>query len=371
MATNTSWYALKNTEGVVSPALLVYPERIRQNIQTMLGMSQGPDFLRPHVKTHKTAEIVNLQLEQGIYKFKCATIAEAELLARCGAPDVLLAMQPVGANIERFLKLVENYPKTQFSALVDHPIIVERMGRRAREKNRPVSLWMDINTGMDRTGILPDETGIELYRKMHAHSHIEAMGLHTYDGHIGNTDVARREEECQKAFDLVLALRDTLAAEGIEVPNVVAGGSPTFPFHARREGVEASPGTTLLWDAGYARLYPEMDFLPAAVLFTRIISKPAKGILCTDLGHKSIAPEMPFPRVRFLDKADWQQKGQSEEHFVIECENSDKYPIGDTAYALPVHICPTVAKYARLQVVSEGEIVDTWEVAARDQTLTL
>lgn len=371
MTAPTSWYALKNIEGIISPALLVYPDRIERNIKTMLDMSKGPDFLRPHIKTHKTAEIIHLQLRQGLYKFKCATLAEAELLAKCRAPDVLLAMQPVGPNIERFFQLMETYPKTRFSALADHPNIVEEMGKRARQKKRPVALWMDVNTGMDRTGILPDETAVGLYLKMYAHSHIEVMGLHTYDGHIGNTDASEREKRCDTAFGSVLSLKNKLASQNIEVPRIVAGGSPTFPFHAQREGVEASPGTTLLWDAGYARLYPEMDFLPAAVLFTRIISKPTKGILCTDLGHKWIAPEMPFPRVRFLDKEDWHQKGQSEEHFVIECENSGAYPIGDAAYALPVHICPTVAKYAQLLVVVEGEVTDTWKVAARDQTLSL
>jgi hypothetical protein len=39
------------------------------------------DRLRPHIKTHKTQEVNDLLLKSGIYKFKCATIAEAELLA--------------------------------------------------------------------------------------------------------------------------------------------------------------------------------------------------------------------------------------------------------------------------------------------------
>ena len=79
---NTHWYTIKNVEEIVSPALVVYPDRIEANIKMMIQITGGTDSLRPHIKTHKIVEIINLQLEYGIHKFKCATIAEAELLAK-------------------------------------------------------------------------------------------------------------------------------------------------------------------------------------------------------------------------------------------------------------------------------------------------
>src|SRR5690606_26813329 len=115
----------------------------------------------------------------------------------------------------------------------------------------------------------------------------------------------------------------------------------SFPFHSKRPGVQASPGTVLLWDAGYGGLFPEMGFLSSAVLITRIISKPKKNILCLDLGHKSIAPEMGFPRVQFLGMEGIKQIGQSEEHLVLECDHWEDHRVGNICYALPVHICPT------------------------------
>lgn len=365
------WYKIRNTNTVVTPSLLVYPNRIRHNIRTMLKMAKGTDFLRPHIKTHKTAEIIRMQLEEGIYKFKCATIAEAELLALCNAPDILLAMQPVGANIERFFKLMETYPESKFSALVDTSLILNALVEMAKSKAVLISLWMDINNGMHRTGILPDEKAVDLYLQMDAYSNVEAKGLHVYDGHIRNTDLMERKKTCDKAFESVVTLKNKIAANGITVKGIIAGGSPSFPFHAGRDGVETSPGTTLLWDAGYGKLFPEMEFLPAAVLLTRIISKPEENILCLDLGHKSVAPEMPFPRVKFFEIPDCTQKGQSEEHLVLECKNSEKYHVGEVAYAIPIHICPTVAKYESLQVVSEGKISASWKVAARNQSITI
>ena len=102
MVKGSNWYEINRVEDVISPALVVYPDRIEANIKMMIQIAGGTDSLRPHIKTHKIAEIINLQLKHGINKFKCATIAEATLLAKCDAPDILLAMQPVGINIHRF-----------------------------------------------------------------------------------------------------------------------------------------------------------------------------------------------------------------------------------------------------------------------------
>ncbi len=366
-----NWYEIADPEDVVSPALLVYPDRIRHNIRTMLEMAGGAEHLRPHIKTHKTAEIIEMQLAQGIRKFKCATIAEAELLALCKAPDILLALQPVGPDVERFFRLMDRYPKSIFSTLVDNRSTLNALSEMAKSAGVSVSLWMDLNTGMDRTGIVPAQNAIVLYRQMNDDPNVEARGLHVYDGHIRDTDPLGRKEACDRAFAPVLELQAALQTEGVSVKGIVAGGSPTFPFHAQRNGVETSPGTTLLWDTGYGDMFPEMDFLPAGVLLTRVISRPKKHTVCLDLGHKHLAPEMPLPRVRFLNIENSIQKGQSEEHFVLECENSDDYAIGTVCYALPVHICPTVAKYENLQVVSEGQIIDIWKVAARNQRITI
>lgn len=127
------WYTVNNTNSVISPSLLVYPERIQRNIDTMLRMAGGPEHLRPHIKTHKNAEIIVMQLEKGITKFKCATIAEAELLADCSAPDVLLAMQPVGANQERYIQLMKKYPTISFATLVDNEATANELGDIAKK----------------------------------------------------------------------------------------------------------------------------------------------------------------------------------------------------------------------------------------------
>ncbi|GGD52878.1 D-TA family PLP-dependent enzyme [Muriicola marianensis] len=360
------WYKIEEEEKVASPTLLVYPERVEQNIRTMIEMTGGAEKLRPHVKTHKMAEIIELQLKHGITKFKCATVTEAELLGRCKAPDVLLAMQPVGPNIGRYLDLVAEYPDTAFSTLTDHESSIVQIGTQARERSIKVPLYLDVNVGMDRTGIRPSEKARSLYKMISEHDWLIPAGLHAYDGHIRNPDIIERRKVCNAAFEAVAQMRTQLEKAGFPVKEVIAGGSPTFPIHAKREGVIASPGTTLLWDARYSESFPDMNFQVAAVLLTRVISKPAESIFCLDLGHKSVAPEMDFPRVRIFGMDHAEQVGQSEEHLVLRTDDTTDIPIGEVYYAIPMHICPTVAKYPEALTVVNGRVTGTWKVAARD-----
>ena len=365
------WYQVEGTDGLVSPCLLVYPQRIEKNILRMLEIAGDVSRLRPHIKTHKTAEIILMQMEKGIEQFKCATIAEAELLGRCGAKDVLLAMQPVGQNVVRLFNLIQGFPNTHFSTLVDNEVTLKLLQTAAKQRNIKLHLYLDLNTGMNRTGIIPGEKALELYRLVWESPNLVAEGLHAYDGHIRDANFKDRKAHCQSAFEPVVHLKAQIETAGMTVKYMVAGGSPSFPVHALNPEVVTSPGTTLLWDARYESLFGEMGFLPAAVLCSRVISKPAQNLICLDLGHKALAPEMPFPRVQLLGIEDCKQVSQSEEHLVLECSRTGDIEIGDTVYAIPMHICPTVAKYPQLLTVENGQLTGAWEVAARDHQLTI
>lgn len=361
-----NWYLPKNTDHLISPALLFYPDRIRYNIEQMIRISGDPERLWTHVKTHKNAEIIGMQLEAGIGKFKCSTLSEAELLGRCGAKEALLAMQPTSVHLEAYLKLIKSYPKTGFSTLVDNEETLNMIGERARTAERKIRLWMDVNNGMNRTGIIPDRKAVALFERMQSNPWIECMGIHVYDGHIHDPELEIRAEKCQKAMQPVLELREILASRGLKIKTIIAGGSPTFALHAENKDLDLSPGTTLLWDAGYGKNYPDLPFEPAAVLLSRVVSKPSPGLVCTDLGHKSVASEMSFPRVDFLNLKGCDQISQSEEHLVLRCQNKDELVIGNVLFALPRHICPTVAKYDKAFIVDNNEVDGSWSISARD-----
>lgn len=337
----------------------------------MIAMAGGAARLRPHVKTHKMAEVIRLQLEAGIDKFKCATIAEAEMVAQSGGRDVFLAYQLVGPHAARLHRLVEVYPDVRFSTMVDDEHVLHGLSNVLSASDVTVAMLLDIDNGMGRSGIRPDERAVQLYRLIEQLPGVEPGGLHVYDGHIRDRDRAARIAHVQADFVPVDRLREQLATEDLPVPRVVAGGTPTFAAHAMRDDVESSPGTCIFWDASYAGKFPDYEFLHAAVLLTRVVSKPGAGRLCLDLGYKAVSPDNPDPRVELLDVPDARMVVHNEEHFTVETARAGEFNVGDALYGIPFHVCPTVALHREAIIVEDGRVVDEWKVRARDRVLSI
>jgi D-serine deaminase-like pyridoxal phosphate-dependent protein len=365
------WYQLANEAEVASPALLLFEERIESNLRHMIEMAGGPERLRPHVKTHKLGPLVRRQIELGIRKFKCATVAEAEMCAQAGAPDVLLALAPVGPNIGRLVALARKYPTTRWSTLADDTGAIRALGAEASAHGLTLDVWLDVDCGQHRTGVLPGPEADSLYQTIASTTGLRAAGLHAYDGHNHEADPVTRRAICDADFVPVLALRQRLLDAGLPVPALVAGGSPTFPFHAEHPDRECSPGTTVLWDFGYHDRMPDLPFQPAALLLTRVVSKPGPNRLCLDLGHKAVAAENPHPRVRLLELPDAVAVSHSEEHLVVETPRASEFAVGTALHGIPRHVCPTVALYSEATVVRAGTAVESWPILARARRISI
>ena len=366
------WYEIDNIHQIDSPALLIYLDRVKENIETLKSMIDDPSRLRPHIKTHKAKEAVQLCLEAGISKFKCATIAEAELLGICAAPDVLLAYQPSGPKLERFINLIKKYPSSKFSCLTDNLESARHISGIALVNNLVIPVYMDLNVGQNRTGIKPGKEAIDLYKACTSLKGITIMGLHAYDGHVHESDLKERTRICEEAFAPVEKMKRSLVEEGYQAPIIVAGGSPSFPIHAKRKEVECSPGTFIYWDKGYLDLFPDQHFLPAALVLARVISLPGESTLCIDLGHKSIAAENPLPRrVFFINAPDLVFIGQSEEHLVADAGIGHSWKIGDLLYGMPIHICPTCALYDSAGIIEQAVLTGAWSIIGRNRKISI
>jgi D-serine deaminase-like pyridoxal phosphate-dependent protein len=365
------WYLINDVDEVNSPSLLVYPDRIESNIRKMIEIAGNVDKLRPHVKTHKMPEVVKLQMKYGIKKFKCATISETEMVAKCGAPDILLAMQPVGPNLRRFFKLQKEFGNSRISCIADNEEIIIQLSDLARSTGIETHVWLDINCGMNRTGITPGEKAVRLYERIIDSPMLVAEGLHVYDGHLHEPDFSKREKKCNECFAQVTSLIEDLEKEGCSPVKIIAGGTPTFPIHALRKEVESSPGTLILWDYGYSSSFSDMEFLHAAVLLTRIVSKPARDLICIDLGHKAVAAEMPQPRIKILGLENYTIAGHNEEHMVIRTSKADKFKTGDPIYCIPWHICPTVDRHDTATVIRNHQATGQWIIEARKRMLSI
>jgi D-serine deaminase-like pyridoxal phosphate-dependent protein len=316
-------------------------------------------------------EILKLQLKYGINKVKCATLAEAEMAAATGVKDILLAYQPVGPNTRRFFELIKKFPESFFSCIADCLSVIGELSETSVRLGLETPVWLDINNGMNRTGIEPGDEALKLYRMLFDLPGIIPAGLHVYDGHIHEKDPATRQRICNDGYSEIEKFISLIEKFTNSPVMVVAGGSPTFPVHARRINVETSPGTTLLWDQGYASSYTDMNFINAAVLFTRVVSKPTENTICFDLGTKAVASEMPQPRVAIKGLGDYRITGHNEEHMIVETIEAEKLRVGDHFYAIPWHICPTVDRYDCVYVAIDGKVTDQWKVEARKRKITV
>lgn len=294
------------------------------------------------------------------------------MLGSCLAKDVLLAYQPVGPKINRFVELIKAFPKTVFSCLIDHVTAAKEMAAIFQSYNLQVPVYIDLNVGMNRTGIAPDEDALQLYNDCTDTRGILPIGLHVYDGHIRNIDFDRRKAECDEIFEKVIKLKEAVVEKMLPEPIIIAGGTPTFSIHCKRKNIECSPGTFIYWDKGYQDLCKEQAFLPAAIVITRVISIPDTHKICLDLGHKSIASEGELTRrVYFLNAPELKVLGHSEEHLVLETAPGQSFNPGDLLYGLPFHVCPTVALYETAYTLVDGTVTGKWKNIARDRMINL
>ncbi len=360
-------FPLINPDDVLSPALMVDPDRIARNIRTMIEIVGGVDQierLRPHVKTHKMPEVVEMQVAAGVTKFKAATLREAEMVADSGGQDVVLAYQPVGPGAKRFAHLVKHFPDTTFSAVVDDPNIVALLSRLHGDSTQPLTLFIDVDCGMHRTGIELGAGLDALRTQIEADPHLEFGGLHVYDGHIHDPQLNTRTDAARAIIEKIAAYDQQNAS-----PNIIGGGSPTFAIWANETAWQCSPGTPLLWDWGYGASHPDLDFSVAAALLTRVVSRPGGNRLCLDLGHKAVASEMPLEQRALIPEIkDAVAVSHSEEHYVIETESAASIAVGQEFIAIPRHICPTVALHEFAIVVRDGRATgERWRVTARNR----
>jgi len=320
--------------------------------------------LRPHVKTHKMPDVIRMQVEAGIAKFKAATISEASMIATNGGRDILLAYQPVGPNVTLLTNLMQNHPAVSFATIVDHKDTVEQLATQMKNANLQMRVFIDVDCGMHRTGI-PFGRSLHVLRKhIEKQTSLEYAGLHVYDGHLHQPELETRRHETEKIIQQVTNYDHEHA-----VVNVVGGGSPTFQFWAESTPWECSPGTTLFWDSGYATAFPELPYEIAVTLLTRVISKPGKNLFCVDCGYKAVASEMPLKnRLTMFGLPDAEIMSHSEEHMVLSSSRANELKLGQPLLTFPRHVCPTMALHEHATIIRQGEVTaERWQVTARNR----
>ena len=374
MSISTGIYRIEDTRGIISPGMVVFFELVEKNIDTMIRIAGDPKRLRPHCKTHKMREVAAMELQRGVTKGKCATFAEAEMLADCGVKDIFLAYNLVGPNIGRAVKFLQKYRDVALSVTADDSQMIAELSDAMVAAGTSIQVLLDVDPGLHRTGVLPGPQATELYQQIVDAAGLQPGGFHLYDGHNHQTNLAERTAAVMAGWTGASKLRDEFVRRGWPVPRIVCGGTGSFPVFANLSdpAIELAPGTCVFHDSGYGAAFPDMDFEPAVLMLTRVVSRPAPDRVTCDLGNKSVASDPPKgQRVVFPDLPDAEQVLHNEEHIVLQTPLAERYKPGDELLAIPKHVCPTSALHKQAYVIEGGRVVEMWDVTARDRFITI
>ncbi len=367
-------YRVTDLAQIPSPALLLFLEGIDANLTEMVRIAGRGERLRPHVKTHKLRPLVQRELARGIIRQKCATLAEAEVLACGGVKDIFLAYPVVGPNIARVIRFGEVFPDVKLLIAGDDRRPLASLAAAAVAASQQIEVVLDLDVGQHRTGVPIGEQAAELYRWIGTTPGLALGGLHAYDGHNHQTDFAARQQAVHSFIREVTTFADRLESSGLKVPRIISGGTGSFPILAANDDprLELSPGTTVLHDIGYRSTFPDLNFIPAAAVLTRVISCPGPNRLTCDVGYKALASDPPLARrLQIHEVPDAQIVMHNEEHLVFETSGAAEFQPGDPLLAFPWHICPTVALHQQAYVIEGGKLVDVWPIEGRDRMLSI
>ncbi len=363
-------YCVADPEGLETPAMLLFQDVMEHNIQSVCEIAGGSRNLVVHVKTHKSEAVARRLVEHGIDCFKCATLKELEMVLQAGARKAILAYPQVQRRkVERLCDLSSSYPDAWIGVTVSSPRHIEPLATAANRRKQSLRVMLDLDAGMHRTGIGFGEEATKLYRDIDEHPYLLASGLHFYDGQDDYRDPVERETHAMRHVDSLREYQRQIEAAGMPVPLVVAGGSWSFAYYARTEGMYGSPGTFIYWDAGYSADMPDMPFRCAALILTQVVDRyPDEGTITTDLGCKGISSDLPIEqRALLLGHEAAELTLQSEEHGVFRIPG-ELPQVGDYLLAVPGHICPTTIRYPGIHVIdTAGEVVDFFLHSARDR----
>ncbi len=370
-------YQIAEITAVQTPALLIYADKVAHNIAvTIRALGGDANRWRPHVKTAKLGFVMRMLAERGVVNVKCATTLELQTAAAAGATDILVAYPMMGANARRVCELAAQLPHCRISALVENAAQISAwMGSR-------VGLFIDVNSGLDRTGLEQERTSelIALAQAIEA-AELIFRGLHVYDGHMSKyADLATREVMAHQNYDHLMELVTALNTAGIIVEEVVTAGTPAFPcaltykpFNDAPFIQRVSPGTVVYGDCTSARQLPaEWGYAPAAVVVASVVSNPTAQRITCDAGHKAVSADAGVPTCTVLGRPELQPDKPSEEHLPINVPAGVTAPaIGEYLYLVPRHVCPTVNNFDHALIVEQGRIVRVERVTARGREIPI
>jgi D-serine deaminase-like pyridoxal phosphate-dependent protein len=366
-------YTFEGAGAILTPALAVYADKVDANIETALRMMDGDaNRWRPHLKTAKMRWVVERLLHYGVRQFKCATTRELAMACESGAPDVLVAFPLTGPHARRVMEIAEEHPGTRVSVLVENAAQAELW------HGSEIGIFVDVNPGMDRTGVGQDDAGGILALARGAGR--QFRGVHYYDGHVTMPALEESQQLALAGYQRLMQLIAMLTDAGVRVGEVITAGTPAMPCSLCFEGFSSgafvhrvSPGTIVFNDVTSLAQMAGRGFQAAALVIATVVSHPKAGRVTCDAGHKSVSADAGVPTCVVVGHDEFEPLRPSEEHLPIAVPADDVPAIGELLYLLPKHICPSVNLFDEALLIRDGRVVRVEPIAARghERALTL
>ena len=342
---------------IPTPALLVDMDAMEANLKRMSAFfADGPTQLRPHYKNHKCVALARRQLAHGAIGITCATLGEAEALARNGIHGILLANEVADATqIERFVQLAR---VTDIMVGIDNERIVSALSAASAHSKVQLSVVVDVDTGMGRCGVRPGAAALAL-AQLAAAQGLRLRGLIGYEGHCVRLPPGpAKVEAVQKAMGQLVATAELIRSHGLPIEIVSAGGTGTHSISGRIPGVtEIQGGSYLLMDTDYKTVCPEFE-LALSVLGT-VISRTGNERLILNIGLKEISGERGLPVLK--NTAGARLRKLNAEHAIVDILDPDlPAQVGDHLELWAHYGDATVNLHRRMFGVRDGRVEETF-----------
>jgi 3-hydroxy-D-aspartate aldolase len=358
-----------------TPALVLDLDMLDRNIAEMAAFAKAHNVkLRPHSKTHKSADIARRQIKAGALGVCCAKLGEAEALAE-GGIDSLHITSPVVTPqaVERLIAL--NVKVKELMVVVDHPANAEVLAAAAAKAGKPLTVIVDIDPGIHRTGVATPDGVVELVKKITGLKSLKYAGVQFYCGsHQHILSFQERKQKIEERTEYLTGIIAKLEAAGL-TPGIVTGSGTGTHYIDAKLGVftELQVGSYVFMDHDYAvcdlRGLDKPTFEQALQIDARVVSANTAGMATVDAGLKAMATEKGPPMILKGAADGATTRFMGDEHLAVIAPEGKAAPaLGEQVILVPPHCDPTVNLYDDYYVVKGDTLVDIWPVTARGRS---
>ena len=359
---------------LTTPSLLLDAVRVKANAKRMSDTAMRNNVrLRPHIKTHKCVEVAKIQTAGHSGAITVSTLAEARSFAKHGFNDITYGVPVERGKFDDAIEILKTGVK--LNLLTDDAATVEALDEASGRSSVRFDVFLKVDCGTHRVGVEPDTNEAKgIPRLISDSKNLNFAGIFTHAGH--SYDVNGRDAVLKVARherDVMVALAENLRNDGVEVPTVSVGSTPTMSLVDHLDGVdEIRPGNYIFFDNFQATL-GSCSFDDTALTVLAAVMHKGKDKLVVDAGAIALSkdrgpfgldPTCGYGRVLDLEgnETGMRVTGMSQEHGTITGEAVDKFKVSDRVRILANHSCLTAAQHSHYNVVENGVIVDRWEI---------